>query len=371
MTDEPEFVFELRTCGWAERAWPPDGESRPAIVGRQLGTRDRRWDTVIVEVDPESLAERANFGQRRLDSDLLHVVRHAPAEWAWYRDGLPEPEYPWRYVREAVHRAADRGIIETRRDGNRIEIRRKWAYPDWVERIVAVENKPDLDASAARALADQLERDVALGLADEVWLATTATGDRVEPALLEDVPPEAGILVLDHDAGAGGPAVGGDEPAASSDGAAAGVADAEADAADVLWHPRSLAVEDPGTRILERPSGGRRDRSAARFEYVPSEEKRDKRLEIAERAYERGWRSYVDTMRPDCRHFRLRRDGRTLLPWCDAHGRCQTGAECSGSCSAFEPEPPTWRSGDWPIEGGPGKGVRRLLERRRSRRRPG
>ena len=343
MTDQPEFVFELRTCGWAERVWPPDGEPRPAIVSRQLGTRDRRWDTVVVEVDPEAFAERSKFGTRRLHSDLLHVVRHAPAEWAWYRDALPNPDYPWRYVREAVHRAADRGILERRRDGNRIEIRRKWAYPGWVRRIVAVENKPDLDASAARVLADQLERDVALGLADEVWLATAATGERVEPALLEDLPPEAGIVVLDHDA----------------------------DEADVLWHPRSLALDDPGTRIRERPSGGSRDRSAARFEYVEREWKREKRLEIAERAYERGWRSFADTMRPDCRHFRLRRDGRTLLPWCGAHGRCQTSTECSGSCSAFEPEPPAWRSGDWPIEGGPGKGVRLLLERRRSRRRPG
>jgi len=106
-------------------------------------------------VDPEALAARANFGTKRLDSDLLHVVRNAPADWQFYRDALPYPGYPWRYVREAVHRAGDRGVVETRKNGNKIELRRKWPYPEWVERIVAVENKPDLDASAADALADQ------------------------------------------------------------------------------------------------------------------------------------------------------------------------------------------------------------------------
>ncbi|WP_135805385.1 DUF5787 family protein [Halorussus marinus] len=349
MTDadaDPEFVFELRTCRWAEREWPP-GEStaRPALVARQLGTRRRRWDTIVVEVDPEGLARRRNFGPERLDSDLLAVLRDAPAEWAWYREALADPGYPWRYVREAIHRAADRGILDTRKSGNRLQIRRKWAYPDWVDRIVAIENKPDLDASAARALGSQLEYDVALSLADEVWVATRATGERVEPALLEGVPVEAGILTVD----------------------------AEGDAqtrASVEWFPRSLDADAPGTRILDRPEGGEYDASAATFEYADPEWKADKRLEIAERAYETGWRSFADTMRPDCRHFELRRDGRALLPYCGANDCHQTGAACSGSCPEFSPEPPQWRTGGWPIEGGPGKGVRRLLGRRRERERP-
>ena len=352
---ESEFAFELRVCAWAERNWPPDDAHDPdttAIVARQLGTKHRRWDTVIVEADTDALAERARFGSKRLDSDLLGVVRHAPADWMWYRDALPEPDYPWRYVREAVHRAADRGILETRQRGNRIELRRKWTYPDWIERVIAIENKPDLTASAARALAGQIEHDVALGLADEVWVATTATGEAVEPVLLEDFPVEAGVLVP------------GDESFEGSN----------RDDASVAWHPRTLAVDEPSTRILDRPTGDPHDRSAARFEYASPEWKREKRLAIAERAYERGWRSYVDTMRPDCRHFELRRDardgGRDVLPWCAAKERRQTAAECAGSCPAFEPEPPNWRAAGWPIEGGPGSAVRRLLARRRARRRP-
>ncbi|MWG35269.1 DUF5787 family protein [Halomarina oriensis] len=361
----PEFTFELRVCQWTEREWTPgtgrDGSDSAVLVARQLGIRERRWDTLVVECDPEGLAARAVFGTDRLDSDLLHVVRNAPKEWAYYREALPDPGYPWRYVREAIHTADDRGIVETRRAGNRIEIRRNWHYPDWVRRIVAIENKPDLDASAARALGDQLERDVALALADEVWVATAATGDsaerssagsrhsscsgeRVEPALFERLPVEVGILTVTP----GG--------------------NGERTRVDTAWEPSSLAVDDPGTRIVDRPDGGPNDESAARFEYADPEWKRAKRLEIAERAYERGWRSYVDTMRTDCRQFELRDDGDTL-PWCAAKGHSPTGRECSGSCPEFTPEPPQWRTRGWPIEGGPGKGLKRLLERQRQRQR--
>ena len=320
-----EFGFELLVCRWAEESWPPGGSREEAVVvARQLGTADRRWDTVVLECDPAGLAARAAFGPEELDSDLLHVVRNAPAEWAWYRDALPDPGYPWRYVRAAVHRAADRGVVETRREGNRIHLRRVAPYPEWLRRIVAIENKPDLDAAAARALSDQLRHDVDAGLADEVWMATATTGDRVAPALLEDLPVDVGILAVDVDAD-------GDDPTAADVGAS------------VEWLPGSV-TPPPGDRAPER---------------------RDRRLELAERAYGRGWRSYHDTMRSDCRAFELRRFGRALVPHCAAKGRSQTAAECAGSCHEFEPEPPAWRTRGWPIEGGPGKGIERLLDERR------
>ncbi|WP_440990902.1 DUF5787 family protein [Haloarchaeobius baliensis] len=346
--EDTEFAFELRVCRWAERAWEPAREDSVVVVARQLGTRDRRWDTLVLECDPEDLRQRAHFGLDALDSDLLHVVRHAPENWTYYRDALPYPGYPWRYVREAIHTAAERGVVETRKSGGRIEVRRKWEYPEWCRRIVAVENKPDLDASAADALVSQLEYDVALSLADEAWVATRATGGSVEPVLFESLPVQAGILTV---------AVGDGDGTPASD-------------ASVAWHARSLAVDDPGTRILERPDGNDFDASAARFEYADPAWKADKRREIAERAYARGWRSYVDTMRPDCRHFKPREDG-ALLPWCDAKGRCQTAGECAGRCPDFEPEPPAWRTKGWPIEGGPGAATKRLLARRRRGRRPG
>lgn len=318
-----EFVFELLTCRWVEEWWTEGREDDTAIVvSRQLGTRRRRWDTVVVESDPKALAARARFGEDALDSDLLHVVRNAPTEWEWYRDALPRPGYPWRYVREAIHSAADRGVVEKRRNGNRIEIRRVAPYPDWVRRIVAIENKPDLDASAARALRDQLDHDVAQALADEVWVATAATDDAVEPVLLEDMPVDVGILTLDFEDGV------------------------TADVGEIAWEPATL---DP-TSDSENFTG---------------DEKAERRLQIAERAYGKGWRSYHETMRPDCRSFELRRTGRALVPWCVAKGKHQRDTECSGSCADFQPEPPQWRTNGWPIDGGPGKGIKRLLRSRR------
>ena len=372
MIHNSEFAYELLVCRYAELAWRPDGDPRPAIVSRQLGTKQRRWDTVVVEVDPAAFAARRAFGDRTLDSDLLHVVRNAPAEWAWYRDALPDPGYPWRYVRESIHRAAARDLVESRKRENRIELRRVRPYPDWVDRIVAIENKPDLDRSAADALADQLAHDVETGLADEVWLATEATGDRVEPALLRSMPVEAGILTTtfgtngddrgsaDGDgAEPGGGDRRGDDPAITVDANSADADSADADSADVDvdvdvdvdsavvdWLPSDLAPTGPNGR----------DRGTVA-----------RRLEIAERAYGKGWRSYHDTMRPDCRHFELRRAGRALVPHCVAKDRRPSARECAGSCPSFTPEPPAWRTNGWPIEGGPGKGIRALLDRRRER----
>ncbi|MFB6092746.1 MAG: DUF5787 family protein [Haloquadratum sp.] len=338
---DAEFGFELLVCRWAETSWPP-GARRDSgvIVARQLGTRERRWDTVVLECDPDGLAARERFGERELDSDLLSVVRNAPPTWQWYRDALPHPGYPWRYVRAAVHRAADRGVVETRKRRNRIEIRRVAPYPDWLRRIVAIENKPDLDASAASALSEQLRHDVDAALADEVWIATAATGDRVEPALLEDLPVEVGILAFRFHGD------GGDDARRVWD----------ATDASVEWHPGEVT-----------PEGGREGGTGSDDGADATDERRRRRLELAERAYGRGWRSYHETMRPDCRGFELRRFGRALVPHCAAKGRPQTAAECAGSCAAFEPEPPAWRTAGWPIEGGPGRGMRRLLRRRRER----
>jgi len=330
-TVDSEFSFELLVCRWAELGWHPtaasddDADGAPVIVSRQLGTQRRRWDTIVIECDPAGLAARREFGDRAIDGELLPIVRHAPAEWAYYRDALPDPGYPWRYVREAIHRAAARGLVDERKNGNRIEIRRQRPYPDWVRRIVAVENKPDLDASAAAALSDQLEHDVETALADEVWLATGRTGDRVEPALLRQFPVEAGVLTFDFE----GPGV-------------------DADAATVDWLPSELDAAAPNER------------------FDAAEKARRRRL-IAERAYGKGWRSITETMRPDCRWFEVARAGRGIVPVCGAKGRCQTESECSSRCGSFEPEPPQWRTKGWPIDGGPGQGVRELLERRRER----
>jgi hypothetical protein len=328
---DSEFTFELLVSRWAERCWHPTGDDRPALVARQLGTQERRWDTVVVEVDPEAFARRREFGETELDRDLLRVVQQAPTEWAWYRDALTDPGFPWEYVRAAVHRAAGRDLVEERRgDGGRIECRRIREYPDWVERIVAIENKPDLDASAADALAEQLRHDVDSGLADEVWIATDGVSTDTRRVLLEEFPTEAGVLAFDFSEGV------------------------HRDAGTVLWHPSTLSTDESRT-------------SANRAECIDAHP--SYRAELAERAYGKGWRSYRETMRPDCRAFELRRTGRALVPYCTAKSCHQTAGECSGSCDDFGPEPPQWRTNGWPIDGGPGKGIDSLLARRRERER--
>ena len=321
---DSEFTFELQVCRWAELAWHPTDGRRPVVVARQLGTSQRRWDTVVIEVDPAAFPARRAFGERGLDRDVLRVLQHAPAEFAWYRDALPDPGFPWRYVRAAVHRAAGRDLVAKRRgDNDRVEFRRVRPYPDWIERVIAIENKPDLDASAADRLGDQLAHDVSSGLLDEAWIATDAgIGAR---ALLSEFPPEAGVLAFDF---------------------ADGV---HRDAADVLWHPTTLDPDPPVAGPSEAPDAN------------PT-----RREELAERAYGDGWRP-ADTTRPDCRAFELRRAGRALLPYCTAKACHQTASECSGSCPSFSPEPPAWRTNGPPIEGGPGKAAQRLWRRRRRR----
>ncbi len=318
---DSEFSFELQVCRWAELAWHPTA-TRPAIVARQLGTSERRWDTVVVEVDPEAFARRRQLGERALDRDLLRVVQHAPPTFEWYRDAMPDPGFPWAYVRAAIHRAADRGLVETRR-GNRVEFRQTTPYPDWVERLVAVENKPDLDASAADRLGDQLAHDVSGELLDEAWLATDA--DRGQRVLLSEFPDETGVVTFDFTDGV--------QPAAS----------------DVVWHPTRLDPDPPVAGPDDHPDAN------------PT-----RRAVLAERVYGAGWRP-LDTVRPDCRSFQLRRAGRGLVPYCTAKNCHQTGTECAGDCPEFAPEPPAWRTNGFPIDGGPGQAVRRVWEQRRER----
>ena len=406
MSDYPsdaEFGFELLVCRWAEQKWPPhDAEAQAqtqahaqddcaVIISRQRGTQHRRWDTIVLECDPAGLSAREQFGPRTLDSDLLRVVRWAPETWTWYRDAIPQPDFPWRYVRAAVHRAADRGVINTRRQGNRIEMKRVAEYPRWLRRIIAIENKPDLDASAARTLRDQLQRDVETALADEVWIATTATNNQVEPVLLKDLPAEVGILTFDFD-----PDVQYHDWAEAS----------------VIWHPTKLDSTDPqdwskressseqqtnsdeneernqssekmtttasnsshreGKTSNESSSGPQTTDATTTIsdtERVIDTERYRQRLILAERAYGAGWRSYHETMRPDCRHFELRRFGNAgvVVPYCAAKQRSQTAAECAGDCAEFEPEPPNWRMRGWPLTGGPGARIKQLLTTRRER----
>lgn len=333
-----EFSFELAICLWAEQNWPPSRDgSEKFLVGRQIGTKRRRWDTVLVKTTSEQLQQRNKFGSREFDQQQLHILKNAPQTWAWYREALPEPEYPWRYIREEIHRLANWGTIETRKQSNKIEIRRKWEYPSWIDRIVAIENKPDLDASAAKNLTAQLKHDIALGLADEAWVATRVTEDETEPVLFADLPVEAGAMTFN--------------PSQMT--------------AEVHWYPRQLAVDQVGTRIKNLSDD--QNKSTCEFSYASFEWKEQQRAEIAERVYARGWRSYINIMQPDCKHFELQEYSGGMLPDCKYYGPCQRSRKCKQSCKEFEPEPPQWRTQGWPISGGPGIRFQEILKQRRQR----
>jgi len=314
-----EFGFELLVCGWAERHWPPHRRQQgPIIVGRQLGEQARRWDTIVIECDPDGLRARAQFGEQSLDRDLLFLVRHAPPEFAWYRDCLPDPGFPRRRLLPSIHRGAARGVLEVERRGRRVYMRRIAPYPRWVRRLIAIENKPDLDASAARRLGDQLTHDIDRALADEVWVATAVKEDAEVPAvLMEPMPEGVGILGINQHT---------PSPMRGS----------------VLWRPRRLEI-DPADEPI--------------------------RYRIAEAVYGDGWRAYSDSLRTDCRHLEPRIIDHTVMPWCSAKQVVPTPHTCRHACPYREPEPPQWRMLGWPLGGGPGRRFRRVLEARRQRNR--
>jgi len=309
---DSEFAFELRVCQWAEDNWPPTGTSdAPAIVARQLGTKRRRWDTIVVECDPAGLRRRARFGEKRLDSDLLDIVPHAPAEWEWYRDALPDPGYPGSTFARRSTGPVTAVSSTPARTGTGSKSGGSIAIPTGSSASSPSRTNRTWTPARRGIWPRNSTATSPLGLADEVWVATAATGETVEPILLEDLPVDAGVLTLDVDA----------------------------DEAETSWHPRTLAVDEPGTQILENPSPSEHATTAGRFEYAEPPWKAQKRLEIAERAYERGWRSFADTMRPDCRHFELRADETGFVPHCTAKGRTPTASECRHACPSFEPEP--------------------------------
>ena len=314
-----EFGFELLVCRWAELHWPPHRTgSGPVIVGRQLGEQARRWDTIVVECDPDGLRARARFGEAGLDRDLLFLVRNAPEEFSWYRDCLPDPGFPLRRLLPAIHRAAARGVLEVERRGRRVFMRRVTAYPHWVRRVIAIENKPDLDASAARRLGAQLTHDIDRSLADEVWVATAVADDPVIPAaLIEPMPPGVGIIGVD-------------------------IHRTDAVTGSVLWRPRRLDP-DPADAAT--------------------------RYRIAEAVYGQGWRAYTSSLRTDCRHLEPRMVGQAILPWCAAKQTVPTPQGCRHACAQREPEPPQWRMQGWPLDGGPGRSLERILAARRMRQR--
>lgn len=296
-----EFGFELRLCAHLE--------AEGNLLARQLGASVRRpgrriVDVLVVEpgsgfderqaITPDSIPDLA------IEADV-GVGKARPRREAFRAlDVHPDT------ARDVADRAVEVGFLARERRGGQEYLRQVARYPDdWFGRLVAIENKPDLGRPGD--LEAQLRTDVALGLVDEVVLAT---GSYVTRAHLNRIPKAVGVWRFRGGGGRGEGEI------------------------EVVREPTPLAVESPGVEIVEERPG----RTDVRL--VGPDAKARQRRRMAERAYGKGWRTYE---LPACGEAAaLAIDGVGGLPACRYHGRLVDPAtECGPACPGFvEAEPP-------------------------------
>lgn len=285
-----EFEFELRLCARLEA----EGE----LVSRQLGasvTRpaNRVVDVLVVEPGP-------CFDDRRAitPAEIPHLAIESPVGPGRARSrrrAFDALDVHRETAREVVERAVEIGFFERERRGARSAYRQAARYPDdWFDRLVAVENKPDLDSPGD--LESQLRRDVALGLVDEVVLATESYVTR---AHLNRFPEAVGVWRF---------------------------RDGEI---QVVREATQLPVTEPGVEVIDERPGRTEIRT------VGADAKAEGRRRLAERAYGKGWRTYD---LPACGNA----DAAEIadvggLPRCGYYDRLVNPArECGPTCPGWE-----------------------------------
>ncbi len=284
-----EDAFELALCATLERG-------REAVVSRQLGTgvHGRRvMDIVCVEPGDAFPTRRAITAEtippRAIESDVGPGRARDPATAF---DCHPEQ------AAEAVEAALARGFFERERRGSRTLVRQTVRYPSWYDRLLGIENKPDLDRPGA--LETQLLTDVHLAVLDAVVLATAS---HVTGAHLNRIPDPVGVWQFD-------PATG---------------------ERTVVRDPDPLPAAEPGVEILDRTPARTDVRVAG------ADAKARTRRRVAERAYGKGWRPAL----PACERVDPDSAGVPHCPW---KGRVVNPAvECGPACDGHEPaEPPAF-----------------------------
>ena len=283
-----EFGFELALCAHLERG--------DRIVARQLGAHvhgRRIADTVLVDPGPDFEA-RASITSETIPDPLI-AADAGPGRARDWTDALAV--HPDR-AQGLIDRGVDLGFLEETGPG---EHRQTTRYPaEWFDRLVGIENKPDLDRPGD--LQAQLRTDVSLGLFDEVVLATA---DYVTGAHRNRIPDAVGIWRFDPETGE----------------------------RTVLREAEPLAVAEAGVEPIER-APGRTDVAIA-----GPEEKRRARRRLAERAYGKGWRTFGW---PDCAACDPSTDDREAsVPYCQWAGRVvDPASECGESCPGYDPADP-------------------------------
>jgi hypothetical protein len=283
-----EYAFELALCAHLEA-------TREWVLGRQLGASVADPGARIVDVcavepgpgfDRRAAITAETIPPRAIESDVGPGRAVDPSAAFDCTPGV---------ARRAADRAVEVGFFEAERRGSRRLVRATTRYPDWIGRLIGIENKPDLGRPGA--LARQVRRDAALGLFDAVVLATESY---VTGAHLNRLPDAVGVWRF-------------------VDGSLT-----------VVREPTPLDPTAPGVEPLaDHPL--RTD-----VALVSAAAKARKRRAVAERAYGKGWRP---TSYPGCASMRPTPDGR---PHCAAFDRVvDPASDCGESCPAFEAaEPP-------------------------------
>ncbi|ELZ18925.1 hypothetical protein C478_00555 [Natrinema thermotolerans DSM 11552] len=295
-----EFAFELELCARLE-------ERGEGIVARQLGGSvadpgGRILDVLCVEPGPE-FDERVELTSETIpDAAIESAVGTGRARyWKDAFDCHPER------ARNATERAKEIGFFERDREAsatsNREYVRQVARYPDWYDRIVGIENKPDLGRPGDLEM--QLRTDVSLALLDEAILATESYVTR---AHLNRIPDEVGVWRVHRDETAAGDGL----------------------EIEVIREPAPLVPDVPGIEPLAAHPG------RTEIEVVSPDAKARARRRLAERAYGKGWRTYEF---PDCGACRPADASGATLPYCEWTDRVvDANTECGPDCPGHEPE---------------------------------
>jgi len=290
-----EYAFELALCSTLA------GDQR--VVSRQLGASvhgRRIIDTVILKPGPE-FEQRATITDRVIPDRLIEANVGIGQMRDWRR---VFPDLRPDRARSLIERGVGIGVLERERQDGVLKVRQTARYPDaWFDRLVGIENKPDLDRPGE--LQRQLRTDVALGLFDEVILATASY---VTGAHRNRIPDPVGIWRFDP----------------------------ERNEREVIREPTPLDTAAGGIEILAEQPGHTEIRT------IEPAAKRHARRQLAERAYGKGWRP---TELPGCANCDPDADSRDVtVPYCTHHNRIvEAAVECGPECSGYDPaEPPAF-----------------------------
>ena len=280
-----EFGFEVSLCSHLEATtdW---------IIARQLGAAVAVPGNRIIDiccVVPNALIDtRTQITPHSIPTAAIDSAV-GPGDAVYWRDAFDC--HPDR-ARTITEHAIDIGFFEVERNGGRRYVRQAVRYPQWYDRLIGIENKPDL--SRPGKLEQQLRLDVSLGIFDEVILATESYVTR---AHLNRIPDEVGVWRFDPQSGD----------------------------RTVIRDPQTLPTTETGVELRENHS------LKTDIALITAEQKQRKRKQLAERSYGKGWRTYDF---PACVHGAAQ-DG--ALPYCTHYGCIVDAAtDCGGSCPAFD-----------------------------------